>query len=73
MINEDTFLNLINLFMERQMDVETFCDRFTKVWMRYRDAVSAKQLTWTERYDLKVQDDLKRGEITKEGFRVKLG
>ncbi len=53
------------------MDVESFCDQFTKIWMQYRDSMLAKRFTWTERYDLELQQMLEHGEITKEEFGVK--
>ena len=68
MLGEEEFLAVTRLFLQREMDANTFCDKFTKIWIAYRDTRLAKQDEWTERYDLKLTRALKEGEITLEEF-----
>ena len=68
MIGQEVFLELINQFLEQQINAEPFCLRFTKLWMRHRDAIYAKKLTWSKPHDEELMAAFQRGEITAEQF-----
>lgn len=68
MKDQELLLELMNQFLERQIDAMTFCFRFIELWTRSRDANYIKKLTWSKPYDEELIAALQRGEITKEQF-----
>jgi len=58
-------------FLERRIEPEPFCIEFTQAWIKRRDQRLSKRDTWPERYDLALDDELRRGAISYEEFSAK--
>ncbi|MGI4789175.1 MAG: colicin immunity domain-containing protein [Janthinobacterium lividum] len=56
-------------FLERQIKVQTFCTKFTKLWMQERDNSYAKKVDWPEPYNELIIASFQRGEISGSEFR----
>lgn len=65
----EPFLSLMQRFLERQIKVQTFRTKFTKLWMQERDNSYAKKADWPEPLDELLTASFQRGEISGGEFR----
>lgn len=49
--------------------MQTFCTKFTKLWMQERDNSYAKKVDWPEPYNELIIASFQRGEISGSEFR----
>lgn len=69
--NEKQYVELIHQFLNSEIDIEIFCERFGSLWRADRDEEWSKRDTWAERYDLQLIEAFNRGDITGEEFQQK--
>ena len=70
---QEPFLMLMQQFLDRQLKSQTFCAKFTKLWIKNRDDDYANQVLkkaeWPEPYDEMLIASFQRGEISGSEFR----
>jgi hypothetical protein len=67
-VSTEPLLELMRLFVERQICADGFCDSYVALWTADRDATQAQKLTWTEPHDEKLLHALQNGDIGPEEF-----
>jgi len=68
LVAQQHFFAIINEFVSSTLGGEAFCDKFTDLWMKRRDAQYGQRQSWPERYDLQLIQKFEQGEITTEAF-----
>jgi hypothetical protein len=69
--NEKQYLELIRQFLNSEIDVDIFCERFSSLWRVDRDEEWSKVENLPERPDVKLTEAFNRGEISGEVFQQK--
>lgn len=69
--NEKQYLELIRQFLNSEIDVDIFCERFSSLWRIDRDEEWSKVKNLPERPDVKLTEAFDRGEISGEVFQQK--
>jgi hypothetical protein len=69
--NIPTYHKLINQFCRREISAELFDKKFCELWMNDRDDEYNKIKSWSYRYDIELQEDLSKGNISTEEFDIK--
>lgn len=62
------YLDLIHQFLSKIIDAIAFTQAFCNLWTKDRDALYAQRSNWTQRYDLELQEALRRKEISSDEF-----
>lgn len=70
-MRQEPFLSLIKSFLDRKIQVQTFCTRFTTLWAQERDMTLAKKAEWPQPYDEMLTAAWQCGEISEAEFREK--
>ena len=67
------FLELMGKFLDGNLAASSFCAKFTKLWMRDRDAArdaeQTKKAAWSQPHDELLLAAFQRGEMSGEDFR----
>jgi ribosomal protein L16 Arg81 hydroxylase len=66
---EPKFLSIIHEFLEQTISVESFCSKFTDLWMKFRDDHQQIKKTWNEPLDQLLIEARLRGELSPEEFQ----
>ena len=69
--NEKRYLEPIRQFLDSEIDVETFCKKFSSLWRVDRDEEWSKVEMLPERPDTQLTEAFHRGDITGEEFQQK--
>ena len=67
-MRQKRFLSLMKSFLDREIQAQPFCTRFTKLWTQERDMTLAKKAEWPQPYDEQITAAFQRGEITGTQF-----
>ena len=67
-MRQEPFLSLMKSFLDRKIQVQTFCTRFSSLWVQERDLSYAKKAEWPQPYDEMLTAAWQRGEITATQF-----
>lgn len=68
-MRQEPFLSLIQDFLERRIQAQSFCTRYIKLWANERDATDMKKAGWPLPYDEMLTSAWQRGEIDDVQFR----
>jgi heme oxygenase len=68
---EANMATMVNDFLNKKVDEDTFCSNFIGLWIAQRDESSKIRDSWDRRYDIEVQEDFLQGKITVDEFRKK--
>jgi hypothetical protein len=69
--NKHSYLKLMRAFAESRIDGKTFQSEFFEMRNRNLNEDEATAKSWPERYDIKIQEDYGRGNISSDEFRQK--
>jgi hypothetical protein len=68
---EVSMVTMVNNFLDKKVDEDTFCSNFIGLWIALRDESSKIRDSWDRQYDIEVQEDFIQGKITVDEFRKK--
>ncbi|MGL6225192.1 MAG: hypothetical protein ACRC10_01040 [Thermoguttaceae bacterium] len=65
------YVQMMEEFCHDKLSASNFVDKYFALWTSDRDAEDEMTKTWDRRYDLELQDQLDRGEISRDEHKIR--